>query len=123
MWVKRLLGVIGAAYLGGLVGTFLWQAITGETSDARFPYVFSIFLMLFTIPGTLAVLVIYDLASRVCSGHILYGILVAGAAATGGLMTWTISTGDAKAFIPGAFYGVTTALIWAVIDRRWVVVS
>ena len=78
--------------------------------------------MLFTIPGTADVLVIYDLANRFCSGLILYAILVAGAAATGGLMTWVISTGDAKAFFPGAFYGVTTALIWAVIDRRWAVI-
>jgi hypothetical protein len=123
MWGKRLLGVIGAAYLGGLISTVLGDGVIYQSSNLLFYVKFSFFLLAFTIPGTLVVLVVYELTRKAASGFLSYAVSAIGGAAIGGLMTWAMSTGRAEAFAVGAYYGLITALIWAVIDRRWATVA
>lgn len=122
MWGKRLLGVIGAAYLGGLISTSVADGLIYHSDNPLFAIRFSIFLLIFTVPGTLLVLAIYESARKIASGFMLHVISLTGGAAMGGLMTWGLSTGRPEAFWIGAYYGSVTAMTWVMIDRRWAAV-
>ena len=119
MWIRAGLIVAGAAVIGSILGTIALQLMAdgGWTAgDWRVVWGFSAFTLIFTIPGSMLLALIFaHIQYRYESILLAYGALVVGGGLAGGMMLllWGTWTGVAM----GASYGVLTGLAWVALHR------
>lgn len=124
MALKNALQVLVAAYGGGLLASFLFLAFTAtdlELIALIFASMANAVLTLFwTIPGTILVLQLFRRFRRYVPEHPSYGLAVIAGAAIGGLMLWVVFPFGPTTIALGALNGLTTALVWAAINK-WLI--
>jgi hypothetical protein len=130
MW-RTPVSVFLSAILGSALATIVysfwlsaWQlgTLPSTTDDLRMGLAIALAASWFTIPGALLLAAVqFGLSGRIRSERVLDGAIVgtgvlAGAMMLGGLSLGT-DGGAAEAAALGAFYGLTTALIFIAIQR------
>ena len=124
MFLRFALQVLISAYVGGLVASFLFIAAASIDVDLMTRFAASManaaLAMFWTIPGTILVLQLFRRFRRYVPEYPSYGIVVIAGAAIGGLMLWIVFPHGPSVFALGAINGLTTALVWAAINK-WLI--
>ena len=124
MWIRGLTIVFGAPIIGSFLGTLALEfASSGRFTADEFRFALGIGLitLLFTIPGSLLLTIIYRALANTTAGNgaIYLAILLAGAGIGAGCMALF---GTEIAIASGGGYGFATALAWvalhALLDKK-----
>jgi hypothetical protein len=122
MWLKRSITLLCAAYLGGLLATFLAMLALhpqdfSSATHRIFPIKFAVPLLLWTLPGSYFVAVVYDSLRSRHSEQMSYAISILSGVIAGGAILWIMADKTVLVFAIGCYFGLATAGTWAAINR------
>lgn len=121
MLIRRISGIVFAAYLGGLIGSYLAMLVMSPqdvlSRDLRLvPFRFAVGLLFWTVPGALFVATFFRLARSQCSPNRRYAAAILVGTVSGGVVLGTAG-GTLAAGLLGASYALVTSGTWALINR------
>jgi len=117
MWTLRVMNLLLAAYLGGLVASYLILLATPNAIASPtlivYPFQFAAGILLLTLPGALWVGAIFRMAKNKWSVARSYCLAIFCGASMGGTVLLFLSPSSMSVFGVGAFFGFITASVWA----------
>ena len=122
MSLRRFLILLCAAYVGGLIATYLAMLVMSPSDFAspiyRFwPFSLAVGIMLWTVPGLLWVAFVYRLIGMRHSKATARWVAISVGTITGGTALWSLSDGGLAVFLMGAGYGFVTSCVWMALRR------
>lgn len=120
MSLRRFLILLCAAYVGGLIVTYLAMLVMSPSDFAsptlRFlPFSIAVGIMLWTVPGLLWVAFVYRLLDMRHSKASASWVAIGVGTITGGIALWGLSDGGLLVLLMGAGYGFVTSCVWVIL--------
>ena len=121
MLLRRSINLLLAAYCGGLVASYSMLLLTPEAFMSQplrfFPFKFAAAILIFTLPGVFWVAALYRFFRAYSSKLPAYLMATLIGSATGGAILWCLSPPSLLVYGIGAFFGIVTGTIWAILNQ------